>query len=227
MSKINLKQLNTFVYIDASNIKNALRVLNVTIDWQKLYSYFKENYINLRQIMYFEGIDRDDVVKQKEFNGLKNIGYLLKTLSRKSYIDSPKNKIYKCKYCQKENTVNISPKSVKLKSNVDVYLCTEVLANVISPHQPIHIIILSCDGDYAEMIRKILDLKKDIFVSVFATPFTKNNNYLSIRLKELQRIDRYYLVNILNIKDKISSIKTKMRVTPKWDSRTVSNYIKK
>lgn len=77
------------------------------------------------------------------------------------------------------------------------------MGDSLNIRKPFHIIIFSCDGDYAEMIKKILEKNKNAHVSVFATPFTKNNNYLSIRLKELERIDRYHLANIMNVKDRI------------------------
>lgn len=205
MGIINLKELPTFVYIDASNIKNALKVSNINIDWQKLYKYFSKTYANLKQIQYFEGADNNDNLKHKEFSQLEKFGYITKTLSRKSYINPAKYKIFKCNFCKKVNNINIIKKSVSLKSNIDVYLCTQVITDVFTFGKPVHIIVLSCDGDYAEMINKILELKKDAYISVFATPFTKTNNYLSVRLKELERKDRYYLVNILNIKDLISS----------------------
>jgi hypothetical protein len=91
-----------------------------------------------------------------------------------------------------------------LKSNDDVYLYSELIGELLSYKKPVYAIILTCDSDYSEMIRNIIENNPNAHVSVFATPFTKSNNYLSTRLKELERIERYYLVNILNIKDKIS-----------------------
>lgn len=199
-----LKKLSTYVYIDASNIKNALKVSNVVVDWQKLFNYFSQTYLNLKQIQYFEGADNRDSTKHQEFTKLNKIGYSLNILSRKSYLNPPKFKLIKCKYCKKENNINITNKSIILKSNIDVYLCTEAITNALTIGKPVHIIILSCDGDYAEMVNKLIGTKKDVYVSVFATPFTKQNNYLSVRLKELERLDRFYLVNILNIRDYIS-----------------------
>jgi hypothetical protein len=90
------------------------------------------------------------------------------------------------------------------KSNIDVYLCTELFSDIFDKLKPIHLVIFSCDGDYAEMIKKALDLNSHLSVSVFATPYTRHNKYLSSRLQELVGYSaRYHLVNIENIKDKI------------------------
>jgi len=44
MSKIRLKELNTYIYIDSSNIRNALYVSGIKLDWVGLYNYFKRTY---------------------------------------------------------------------------------------------------------------------------------------------------------------------------------------
>lgn len=158
----------------------------------------------MQKVKYFEGIDKTDTTKLAEFEALKAIGYELKTLERKTYTNSPKFKAFKCKKCNQKNTVEILKESETLKSNVDVYLCSELMGDILLYKRRVHAIILTCDGDYAEMIKNVLDKNPNVYISVFATPFTKYNNYLSVRLKELERVDRYFLVNALNIKDKVS-----------------------
>lgn len=204
MNKIKLKDLETYVYIDSSNIRNALKVSHRKLEWKMLYQYFENSYKNLQSVKYFEGIDKEDSLKTMEFQNLKKFGYEIKALERKAYINPPKYKTFKCQNCKEKNTVEILKESKTLKSNVDVYLCSELMGDLLSYNKPVHAIILTCDGDYAEMIRNTIEKNMNVHISVFATPFTKYNNYLSIRLKELERIERYYLVNILNIKDKIS-----------------------
>ena len=204
--KIKLKDLDTFVYIDVSIIRNALKISDIEIDWNMLYDYLKSTYKNLKSVKYFEGIDRYDNAKKEELEKLKTYGYKIKSLERKSYNEPPKYRTFVCKNCHHKNKVNISKKYKKLKSNVDVYLCSELMGDLLTSQKHVHAIILSCDGDYAEMIRNIIKKNSNVYISVFATPFTKSNNYLSIRLKKLERIDRYYLVNILNIKDRIRKL---------------------
>ena len=167
------------------------------------YAYLKSTYGNLKSVKYFEGIDRYDIAKKEELEKLKTSGYEIRSLERKSYKESPKYRTFICRNCHHKNKVKVSKKSKKLKSNVDVYLCSELMGDLLKSKKFVHAIILSCDGDYAEMIRNMIERNSNVYISVFATPFTKSNNYLSIRLKHLERIDRYYLVNIFNIKDRI------------------------
>ncbi len=75
--KNNLKELDTFIYIDASNIKNALKVSGITLNFTSLIKYFKNNYKNLKSIKYFEGIDKEDTEKTKAFEELNTLGYEL------------------------------------------------------------------------------------------------------------------------------------------------------
>ncbi len=203
MGKTRLKNLNTYVYIDSSNISNALKVFKIELDFFKLFNYFKKTYPKLKTIKYFEGVDREDYKKQKDFAQLQQLGYEIKTLQRKTYLYPAKYKAFKCTHCKAKNNVRILRKKKILKSNIDVYLCSELMSDLLNVRTETHAIILSCDGDFADMIAKVLNRNRRIYISVFATPFRRKNNYLSIRLKKLEKISRYYLINILNIKDYI------------------------
>lgn len=205
MSK--LEKLETYIFIDVSNIRSAcLRSSNFLIDFYKLIEYFNQKYPNLKKVGYFEGIAIGDKKKQAEFNRLKKAGYEIYSLKRRSYIDGPIYKQVICKKCGHKNRTQVSPKIKKMKSNVDVYLATEVLKITQKAKRMTHIIILSCDGDYAEAIKSAAKNEK-VRISVFATPPKKDilKNTVSIRLKELRREipDQYQLVNIESIKDKI------------------------
>jgi len=204
MNKIKLENLKTYIYIDSSNIRNALKVSHIDIDFGRLYKYLKNKYPKLQCVKYFEGIDKKDRKKVKEFKKLGKVGYEIRTLSRKAYKNSAKYRTYKCFNCKEKNTVEILKESKTFKSNIDVYLCSELMGDLLNVSTKSHAIILTCDGDYAEMIRNVLERNKDVYISVLATPFTEHNNYLSSRLKELNRIERYNLINILSIKDRIS-----------------------
>lgn len=206
---MKLKSLNTFVYIDSSNINNALKTFNRKINWELFYDYLKDTYPKLKFIKYYEGIDKTDKSKYSEFQKLETKGFTLRTLERKTYSNQPKYKSFKCRKCKTKNRVEILKQSKVLKSNIDVYLCTDLICDVLNNKNPFHVIIISCDGDYAEMIKAIIDNNENSHISVFATPYLKNNNYLSVRLKQLEQIDRYYLVNIMNIKDRISTLELK------------------
>ena len=80
MNKTKLKDLYTYVYIDSSNIKNALKVSHRQIDWKMLFDYLKNTYKNLKVVNYFEGIDKADMGKTEEFKNLEKYGYKIKKI---------------------------------------------------------------------------------------------------------------------------------------------------
>lgn len=202
-----LQNRKTYVLIDASNIRAAcLKSCGFNLDPIKLISYLKTKYSNLQEVRYYEGIARDDKTKLATFNELEKHGYITKSIQRRTYIDKAIMKKYACSNCGHQNRVEAMKKTTKMKSNVDVFLASEMLELAYEAKHPIHIVIMSCDGDYAEAI-KIAAKNPNLAVTVIATPTTHNRakNSLSIRLKDLRKQlpKQYHLNNIEAIKDSI------------------------
>ena len=199
----------TYIYIDVSNIRWACSwSCGFNLDFVKLYKYLKRKYPNTQEIRYYEGIATGDERKREHFRFLEDkIGYKVCSLDRKSYTNPPKYKKFKCKKCGSINNVKIMSEGIKLKSNVDVYLASDMIERAALEKDPIQIILLSCDGDYVEAIKAVLRLNPGSYIKVIATPMTDSNNYLSVRLKrlscELPR-EEYKLLNINNIRKYIS-----------------------
>ena len=207
-TEVKLPELDTYVLIDVSNIRSScLKSCNFRIDFTMLMSYLKKKYPNLKIVNYYEGMARGDNEKRKEFCQLQKIGYAIKTIQRRAYIDEAILKNFYCKKCNYRNRIMVLPKNRKLKSNVDVYLATEMLEIAFAATKPIHIILFSCDGDYTEAIKSATK-NSNVYVTVVATPTIHDyeKNTLSVRLKELRKIisKQYQLSNIMNIKDDIS-----------------------
>ena len=184
---MNLKNAKTYVYIDVSNIRYAcLRSLKFSLDFVKLYNYFRNKYPKLQDVRYYEGIARYDGKKKKHFEYLRDeVGYTICPLERKSYVADAKFKEFRCRKCGTLNKVKILSRAAKTRG-------------------AIHIILLACDGDYVEAIKNVLDVNPKAFVTVLATPLIKINNRLSIRLVELAKelgMDKIALTNIDIIKD--------------------------
>ena len=110
-----------------------------------------------------------------------------------------------CKKCGTPNRIQIRRRTEKLKSNVDVFIATELLEIAHSVKKPVHLILMACDGDYVEVIKTACK-NPHVHVTVLATPTTRKNNALSIRLKLLRRElpENYLLRSIIEIKDLIS-----------------------
>lgn len=102
--------------------------------------------------------------------------------------------------------MQILPETIQLKSNVDVYMAVDMMKCEIQATEQIHIILVSCDGDFAEAIHGILSVNSHAFITVIATPMTRINNCLSVRLKRLRSElpNSMTLMNIDNLKEQIS-----------------------
>jgi len=205
--KITLKNRKTFVFVDVSNIRYACRrSCGFNLDFQNYYHYLQNKYINLQEVRYYEGIASDDEKKQRYFRRLEKTGYTICSLERKNYTNAAKYANFACAKCGAFNTVQILPKTAKLKSNVDVYMAVDMMKCAIQATKPIHIILVSCDGDFTEAIHGILSVNPNVFITVMATPMTRTNNCLSMRLKNLRSElpDSMVLVDISTIKKYIS-----------------------
>lgn len=186
-SKIALKNWKTYVFVDVSNIRYACRYsLGFNLNFRKYYHYLENKYINLQEVRYYEGIASDDKKKRQYFQRLQKVGYTICSLERKSYINKAQYTDFECVKCSAVNTVQILPETTKLKSNVDVYMAVDMMKCAIQATEPIHMILVSCDGDFAEAIHGILSVNPNVFITVMATPMTRTNNCLSVRLKNLR-----------------------------------------
>lgn len=205
--KITLKSRKTFVFVDVSNIRYACRCsCDFDLNFKKFYCYLQNKYANLQEARYYEGIASDDEKKQRYFQRLEKAGWTICSLERKSYTNEAKYADFECSECSTLNTVQILPETTKLKSNVDVYMAVDMMKCAMQATEPIHIILVSCDGDFTEAIHGILSVNPDVFITVMATPMTRTNNCLSVRLKNLRSElpDDMTLMNIDNLKEQIS-----------------------
>ena len=205
--KVKLADLKTYVYVDVSNIRACcLLTLGLKMDFRKLMVYLRKKYSALEEVRYYEGVAKDDSVKKKSLEILGQDGYRICALERKAYASPPVCKGFRCERCSHLQRVQVAKRSVKLKSNVDVYLATDLLKCAYLAQGPVHLILFSCDGDYAEMIREAIITNSNVFITVIATPSMKDprKNTLSTRLKQLRgKIERFHLVDIRDIGDRI------------------------
>ncbi|MBR0424434.1 NYN domain-containing protein [Candidatus Saccharibacteria bacterium] len=206
-SGVKLKDRDTHVFIDASNIRSAcLKSCNFNIDFTKLYTYLNNKYPNLKEVGYYEGIARNDGKKQLIFDQLDRTGYSVRALRRRTYTNPAVMKNFKCRHCGERNRIEVLHQEIVMKSNVDVFLTAEMLKVAYESTTPTHIVIFTCDGDYAEAIR-VAVRNENVVVTVVGTPFIQEleKNALSVRLRELRRElpEQYHLNNIEDIKDSV------------------------
>lgn len=203
-------ELDPYVFIDVSNIRAAcVKTLGFNIDFIKLIGYLRKKYPRLKSVYYYEGIANGDTDKQAEFDALRLAGYEVKSLERKIYVEPAVYKEITCRNCKTKRRVQVLKKTTKMKSNVDVYLATDLLRLAYLARRNTHIILVSCDGDYAEMIKSALETNPKITISVLGTPVVKNRkNTFSMRLQEMRgKIPNFHIRNIQNIQPIIAKQK--------------------
>lgn len=204
---VKLATQDTYIYIDVSNIRAACRkTLGLRLDFVRLLGYFQRKYPNLKDVRYYEGVATGDVAKRRTFDNLREKGYTICPLERKSYISTEvEERETKCPRCGNKWTTRFKREHKMMKSNVDVYLATELLAVAHDARKLTHIILVSCDGDYAEMIKHAIERNENIAISVLATPSVRDlsKNTMSVRLRKLYDIlpkGRYSVINIDTIR---------------------------
>jgi len=209
-AKNSFLNYNTHVFIDVSNIRSAcLRSLGFLIDFPKLLDYLYNKYPKLQVARYYEGIAKNDTKKLQAFGLLESKGYTVCSLERKIYNSVEENeRVVKCPKCGNNWPVKFARKRKAMKSNVDVYLASDMLELVAMSKTPLNLVLISCDGDYAEAIRSVIKVSPQSHVTVLATPMTQKNNSLSVRLKDLSRKlprNNYQLINIQDIQGLITA----------------------
>jgi len=123
--------MKTYAFIDASNIIYGARAEGWFIDQKKLILYLKKKYKTLKVFFYY-GKDSKNAKKEKFLLKLKQFGYTLRVKEIKKF-------------------------GRKIKANCDVDLTMDMLIKEKEYHRAI---ILSGDGDFAPLLRYLINKKK-------------------------------------------------------------------
>src|SRR4030042_6506428 len=70
------KKINTYAFVDASNIIYGTRDEGWKVDFKRLYKYLKERY-QCREIYYFGGVEKNNKKQGAFYRRLKLFGYEL------------------------------------------------------------------------------------------------------------------------------------------------------
>jgi uncharacterized LabA/DUF88 family protein len=129
---------NVIVFIDAANLESSLKDLKWSMDYKKLYEYFKNNtkLVGIR----FYSVSFDNIAHNNFFTVLKRIGFKLVTKKLK-IIYTGKNNIR--------------------KANFDVEITLDAL-NLIDKYDDL--ILFSGDSDFNCLIKFLRVKRKNIIV---------------------------------------------------------------
>lgn len=132
--------MNTYAFIDASNIIYGTRDEGWKVDFRKLFRYLKERY-KCKKVYYFAGEESGNLKQQKFYHKLRQFGYILRLR---------KVKLYKQ-----------SDGSIVRKANCDVDLTFYALTEIKDYKR---MILLSGDGDFEILLRYLFANKKQIII---------------------------------------------------------------
>ena len=83
------KKTRTFIFIDGENIRNSVESYGYKdLDYEKLYSWFKEKK-DATRIYIYVGIEDGDSVKGEKYNSLKTLGYTVSAKKVMLYKQKP------------------------------------------------------------------------------------------------------------------------------------------
>jgi uncharacterized LabA/DUF88 family protein len=171
------QQKANYAFIDGINLHLTFKNVGWELDYSKLRTYLSKRH-NVIVAYYFLGFMREN---QKIYDGLTSYGYTLKSRDISKKLIDEKG----CPYCGK----CISPEHVKTKCDSDADLVLHVMDNFNKFDKAI---IITSDGDFDNLIRKLLQEDK---LKTILAPCTKGCSQL-LKNASLGRIE--FLDNFKN-----------------------------
>ena len=193
MKMVKKNQRKRMAFIDVYNTINTTeKLLNFSIDWEKLYNHLKNKW-NCEKVFFYSGIDVGDIDTEQEYKKLEALGYTIRIKTTIPYKNKDKQVNIKCKKCGFENIETIRG-GYKKKSNCDVELTVDALENA---EKDAELLIFTGDGDFEYLIR-VLTEKKDAYVCIVSNG-SKNavtDKRFSHKLRKLFTHDKVKFVDI-------------------------------
>lgn len=166
--------MNTYTFIDASNIIYGTRDEGWRVDFKKLYRYLTERFES-QKIYYFAGIEDNNDKQRRFYNLINKIGYELVLKPVKIYTQPDGKKVR--------------------KANCDVDLTFYTMRDLPRFKR---VIFFSGDGDFEILLKHFLVKKKHVII--FAN---SNRTAREIKnLKGIQFNDLRSLKNTIEFEDK-------------------------
>ncbi len=132
--------MNTYTFIDASNIIYGTRDEGWRVDFRNLYKYLKERF-NSKKIYYFAGIDNNNPKQKGFYDLLQKIGFNLILKPVKIYVQPDGKKVR--------------------KANCDVDLTFYAMRDKDLYDKAI---FFTGDGDFEVLLKYLLSQKKKVVV---------------------------------------------------------------
>ncbi|MEX1120249.1 MAG: NYN domain-containing protein [Candidatus Paceibacterota bacterium] len=171
--------MNRYAFIDVPNTIGTTReCLNFFIDWERLYSFLKNEKWNCKEVFFYKGYKGGKEREQLLERLGKNIGYEVRTKLTHIHPDKEKDLIVKCDSCG-EDFIHKYIINGNQKSNCDVELTVDAL-NVLKGGD--EALIFTGDGDFSYLIRNLLEKKVTVLIVSSQKRNRKGDRRFSTRL---------------------------------------------
>ena len=155
---------NVIIFIDNSNLFHSFQSLNFHCDYSKLKTIITGNRCLIEANLY-TGLMYPVREKEKAwFNSLYKMGYTVKT-----------------------RAIKVTPNGKKIEKRIDVLMAVDIIS---SAYEKIvdTIIIVSGDSDFVPVVKKLIELKKNVEIWSF-------KKLLSRQLKEILKPTQIFFLD--------------------------------
>lgn len=181
--KKSKKYKKTIVLIDAANIIYSNKNLKWSIDHKKLIKYLKERY-NAKKIIYYAGLELNDIKKEKFYKKLEKFGFKVKIKPVIKFKGKYYWKSFKCPKCKKRVNKKFQGPPVK-KANCDV----ELTIDAIKLSQTYNTLLLfSGDGDFSSLVEYLKTKRKKTIVFSSIESCSKRLRKTAYRFIEINQL---------------------------------------
>lgn len=166
----------TLVIIDWANVYGWSKKLKWEVDEKKLFNYLK-SYPEIKEIRFYFGVEKNNIKSEKFQKNIKKIGYTLVSKEvkwvpvslEKSYFQKILNKLFSFTSILKKSNLEITSFIKNLtkdpifrrKCDFDCEISIDIMKNLKKYES---FILISGDGDYAALIKEIINNKKQAII---------------------------------------------------------------
>ena len=178
-----------------------------SVDWKKLFEWLCHERWSCEKVFFYTGLEAGNDALINEFDAISKLPCsVVRTKWYQVFKRKDKTVQIKCAKCGEEN-VKVVDMGYAKKANCDVDLTMDILENAtIDPE--VEMMIMTGDGDFTPLIRKVSDIAKKIYIVSSQKRFEKARmikGRFSTKLRDLinEKCDRITFIEINNWKMKI------------------------
>lgn len=156
--------MKKYAFVDVQNTETtAKKLLGFQIDWQKFYSFLKNEW-GCEKVFLYIGVDEGDMETASLLQELEKQGCIVRGKTVFAYKNRDKDVEIICPHCQSKFIEHIDM-GYNRKSNCDVDLTVDAMENAEADNE---FSIFTGDGDFEFLVRTVN--KKGVRVRIVSSP---------------------------------------------------------